>query len=86
MKFVKVLEKIKNTKFRDHETTKVEDTKYILQVNNISKLKGKKVLLVDDVYVTGNTIKTCIGLIKQCDPKTIKVLVIAKSKDAKQNY
>lgn len=85
LKFVNVLEKIQNTKFRDHETTKAEDTKYVLQVNNVSKLEGKNVLLVDDVYVTGTTIKTCIDLIKQCDPKTIKVLVIAKSKDAKQN-
>lgn len=86
LKFVNVLEKIKNDKFRDHKTIKAEDTQYILQVNNVSKLKGKNVLLVDDVYVTGSTIKTCIDLIKQCDPKTIKVLVIAKSKDSKQNY
>ena len=81
----KTPKKIRNTKFRDNKTTIAEDTQYILQVNNVSKLKGKNVLLVDDVYVSGRTIKTCIGLIKQCVPKTIKVLVIAKSKDSKQN-
>lgn len=40
-------------------------------------LKGKKVLLVDDLLTTGSTIKTLIKLIKPYEPKSIKVLVMA---------
>ena len=43
-------------------------------------LSGKKILLVDDVYTTGSTMKAAIDLVKQLHPKKIKVLVISKTK------
>ena len=43
-------------------------------------LRKKKVLLVDDVYTTGSTIKSSINLIEKLNPKRIEVLVIAKTK------
>lgn len=42
-------------------------------------LKGKKVLIVDDVYTTGSTMKAAIELIKKLEPKKIKVLVMSKT-------
>ena len=43
-------------------------------------LRKKKVLLVDDVYTTGSTIKSAINLVEKLNPKRIEVLVIAKTK------
>lgn len=48
---------------------------------NIDLLKGKKVLIVDDIYTTGATMQRAINLVKEGNPKTIKVLVIAKTID-----
>ena len=53
----------------------------ILVTKNIESLKGKKVLIVDDIYTTGATMFKTIELVKQGKPKKIKVLVIAKTID-----
>ena len=44
-------------------------------------LSRKKILIVDDVYTTGSTVKSMIELIKEKNPKKIKVLVMAKTLD-----
>ena len=43
-------------------------------------LSNKHVLIVDDVYTTGSTMKSAINIIEKLNPKSIKVLVIAKTK------
>ena len=43
-------------------------------------LHKKKVLLVDDIYTTGSTMKSAINLIEKLNPKRIDILVIAKTK------
>ena len=48
---------------------------------DLEKLKGKKVLIVDDIYTTGATIQRSIDVVKKGHPKKIKVLVIAKTID-----
>ena len=48
-------------------------------------LRKKKVLLVDDVYTTGSTIKSAINLVEKLNPKRIEVLVIAKTKPKQTN-
>lgn len=47
-------------------------------------LSGKKILIVDDVYTTGSTVKSMIELIREKNPKKIKVLVMAKTLDLDQ--
>jgi len=42
-------------------------------------------LLVDDIHTTGSTIDACLKMIRQGQPKDIKVLVIAKTKDDKSH-
>ena len=44
-------------------------------------LKGEKILLVDDVFTTGSTMKACLNLLKKHHPKKIRILVMAKTAD-----
>lgn len=53
-------------------------SKYLELINGVD-LSGKKVLIVDDVYTTGSTMKAAIALIEKLHPKTIKVLVMSKA-------
>lgn len=52
----------------------------VLAIKKPINLSGKKVLIVDDIYTTGATIKSAINLIEKLHPKTIKILTIAKTK------
>lgn len=54
--------------------------KYMVLKENLN-LKDKKVLLVDDVYTTGSTMKAAVKLIESLHPKDIKILVMSKTKD-----
>lgn len=50
---------------------------YKLTDNNI---KNKKILLFDDIYTTGSTVKECLKELQKGQPKKADVLVISKSK------
>ena len=61
-----------------HYQARKEVGKYIKFRDNLPDLKGKKLLLVDDVCTTGSTLRACIQYLKTLSPEIIKVLVIAK--------
>ena len=48
------------------------------RLQNKKKLKNKNILILDDIYTTGNTILECSQMIKQANPKSIGVFTIAK--------
>lgn len=50
-----------------------------LKIIDGEKLKNKKVLILDDVYTTGSTMKALIKLVEQYHPKEIKILLMAKT-------
>ena len=54
--------------------------KHLTLIPNIS-LKNEDVLIVDDIYTTGATLKTAINLIEKLNPRSIKILVLAKTID-----
>ena len=56
--------------------------KYMI-LDSTKSLKGKKVLLVDDVFTTGSTMKAAIKLVEQLKPKDIKILVMSKTTNAR---
>ena len=64
---------------RDHIGRR-EIGKY-LKLDESINIVGKRVLLVDDVYTTGSTIKAAIKLIETQHPKDIKIMVMSKTKD-----
>ncbi len=70
----------KITPFKQAEHTKKERGKIIkhLSSENLDSIRGKKVLIVDDVMTTGSTLKAMISLLKQGQPKTIKILVMSR--------
>ena len=43
-----------------------------------AKVRGEKVLLVDDVLTTGSTMRACLGFLQHMGPKKIEVLVLAR--------
>ncbi len=48
------------------------------KLNNPVEVRGKKILLIDDVYTTGTTVKKCTGLMKRVRADVI-VLTLARS-------
>lgn len=47
-------------------------------INDVD-LKGQRVILLDDIFTTGATIKACAKLLKQAKAETILVLTLAKT-------
>lgn len=54
--------------------------KHLRLISNVL-LNKQKVLIVDDIYTTGATMRSMIKLVENLNPKDIKVLVLAKTKD-----
>lgn len=78
----KILYKIKNTVPQSslNKKQREENAKGAYEARNVSKLDNKKILIIDDIYTTGNTVNECANiLIKNGIKKSnIGVLTIAK--------
>ena len=82
---VRLIEKTENIKQSSLKKTERSNISKYLKMSNIELVKNKRVLLVDDIHTTGSTIDACLKMIRQGQPKDIKVLVIAKTKDDKSH-
>ena len=76
----KCIHKTKQRKQADLTTKEREKIGEYLVIDDVD-LSGKKILLVDDVYTTGSTIKSMIKLVKQQGAKKVKVLLMSKTID-----
>jgi len=78
----KVLYKTKNTVPQSslNQKQREENAKGAYVSNNIDKIKNKRILLLDDIYTTGNTVNECAKVLIQNGIKreNIGVLTIAK--------
>ncbi len=52
---------------------------YEFDEENISKVKGKKVLIIDDVFTTGSTLSECARMIKKLKPYSVRTVTFAKT-------
>lgn len=86
LKHIDLLTKEGNYKQSDQDYKNRENICRYLKLKNNVKLKNKKILLVDDILTTGNTLYYSIELIKRLKPKKIKVLTIAKVKPLNDDY
>ena len=50
----------------------------VYELKNREILNNKQILLIDDIYTTGNTVNECAKVLQQAKPKKIDVLVLAK--------
>lgn len=77
----KALLKIRETKTQSLllKEEREENIKNAFKVNTIPNLLNKRVILVDDIFTTGATIKEASKALKQAGVEEICVLVIAKS-------
>ena len=75
-----VLSKTQHFKQASKGAKKRKEIHKYLKLNTVKSLSKYKVLLVDDIYTTGSTMKSAINLVEKLNPKEIKVLVLAKTK------
>lgn len=73
------LVKVRNIKPQSTKNVKdrILDIKGVYNLENIEKIKGKRILLFDDIYTTGSTINECVKVLGKYTNE-IGVLILAK--------
>lgn len=76
----KCLIKQKDTKPQSalNQKERQENVKQVYFVQNTEKIKGKKIILIDDIYTTGSTVTECSKMLKQAGASKVGVITIAK--------
>ncbi len=55
-----------------------QNIKGVYSLKNIKNLNKKKIILLDDIYTTGNTVNECCKVLQQAKPAEISILTLAK--------
>lgn len=81
-----IIKKVKNTVPQSMLTaTRRKKNAYnAYKINKASLLKGKTILLIDDIYTTGATVNECSRVLKENGVKKVIVATIAKATISKQ--
>ncbi len=79
LKMLNLISKTTDVKQADLSSKERENISQFLTIKNGELLTGKNVLIVDDVFTTGSTVKAMINLAKKYNPKRIKILVLCKT-------
>lgn len=56
-----------------------QNVKNVFTISNSNKIEGKRILLVDDVYTTGSTMKECAKSLKKVGAKSVDFITIART-------
>ena len=67
---------IEQSKLNKEEREK--NIKGVYEIIDKENLQNKRIILVDDIYTTGNTVNECCRILQKAQPKSISVIVIAK--------
>ncbi len=75
-----VLVKYKENKVQSKLTKlqRAENVKNVYKLQDTEIIKGKNILILDDVYTTGATCNECARMLKQAKPKKVGIITIAK--------
>jgi competence protein ComFC len=84
--FIRLLVKSKNTQAQKGLGFKQrnKNLKGAIAFSGKQNLKGKKILLIDDVYTTGSTLNECAKVLKSQGADKVYCLTIAKTKPNKE--
>ena len=76
----KVLIKFKDNKPQSEmkQDTRKSNVKGVYKVINKEKIYKKTVLIIDDIFTTGNTVDECAKVLKENDAECVGVLTLAK--------
>ena len=80
LKVLPIIKKLKKHKQSDLSKSDRSSVNSVLSIDENVDLKGKRILLVDDILTTGSTLFSCVELIRKLKPKRLEILVIAKTK------
>ena len=81
LEVLQIIEKTAHQKQADKSAKKRKEIGKYLAFKDPISLEKKKVLIVDDIYTTGATMRATINMVEKLNPKDIKVLVLAKTSD-----
>ena len=75
-----VLEKVKYTlpQFNLNEKERMENIRGAFELKNIELIKGKKLLIIDDIFTTGITVHEVCRVLRKGKPESIYVLTLAR--------
>lgn len=76
--YVNALSKPFEHKQSDMSAEMRRKVKQFLRLAHPDRIRGKKILLLDDVYTTGSTCAACLDLLRNGGAKKTKALVLAK--------
>ena len=76
-----IIEKTAHQKQADKSAKKRKEIAKYLAFKKKINLEKTRVLIVDDIYTTGSTMRAAINMVEKLNPKDIKVLVLAKTSD-----
>lgn len=85
LKMMSIIVKTAHHKQAERGAKKRKEINKFLALSESPDLSNKKILLVDDIYTTGSTMRSAINLIEKLHPKEIKILVLAKTKGKNKN-
>ena len=76
----KILVKIKDNKPQSElgQDSRNDNVKNVYEINNKEQLLQKKILLIDDIFTTGNTVNECARVLKENYAKKVDVFTLAK--------
>jgi len=60
---------------------RLENVKGAFAVSGSPDLSGRRILLVDDVYTTGSTVKECAKILKQAGAEAVIAVTVARAAD-----
>lgn len=72
-----IRQKNTDTQTKKTKMERFQNVSDIFEVLDKDIIKGKKILLVDDVITTGATIGECLKVLHQCSPVSLSVVTIA---------
>lgn len=58
---------------------RISNVRNVFEVRNNKNIKGKRILLVDDVYTTGSTMKECAKTLRKAGAKSVDFITVART-------